>query len=502
MSEKDILLKEETILGLNEHIRIRREKSSIIVYWAEHNAGVNERGETIDTSGNYCFTSSVAMMLALFDGKRSLKEVFQMVQFIWEEPSLTFVDLCKELEKFILNVPPLNIKIPVLIEVTEDKKQKFIHYDPEDFVIKGDKFLPQEATVLQFPITTVLMPTLDCVTDCVYCYMGRHLAPKYSFLPFSRWKELLDEMGEYQLSGLGFAGGDPMCYEHTIDMLEIASTFNPPVHISVATKSYISQEVARRLSHISDLEFQISLDSTVPKIADAMTRKKGYCKQAIESIKNLMAAGVNLAVKAVVTPLNIQSMPQTILDLHNLGVKTIRATIYVRSVWHHKDELFNKMNEWEEYGKQVEEIEAKHGFKIIMQGGAPAPEINESQGQNQKSWNERNECTVGKKQVVILPDGSLIGCEQLPQTPECFLGNVAKDSLYNVWNSESFKTKSYDIPMEKYKGTVCYNCKEFEGCHSANGKGYCMRESYRIFGTIYAPCPGCPYNDKKPPRMQ
>ena len=104
--------------------------------------------------------------------------------------------------------------------------------------------------------------------------------------------------------------------------------------------------------------------------------------------------------------------------------------------------------------------------------------------------------------MIILPDGNLLGCEQIPQKPEYFLGNIAKDSLYNIWNSKSFKKKAYDIPMEKYKGTTCYNCPEFRECHSALGKGYCMIESYKLFGTIYAPDVNCPYIDKKLPRQK
>lgn len=505
---KYVLLKEETVLGLNEYVRLRREEYGVLLYWSVGFTSVD--GDVINTSKSQSVPSSTAMMLALFDGKRPLKEIFQAVKYIWNKPSITFDGFCKGVEKFILlNVEPFQLEVPMLIEVTEEKKQKFMRYDPESFVIKGDKFSPPKITAAKFPISVNPMPSMDCVTDCVYCYMGRHIAPKYSSLPFARWKELLEEMAKYQLSELGFGGGDPMCYEHIIDMLKIASTFDPPTALNISTKTYISPEVAQRLARIPRLDFQISLDSTNLKIADAMVQRKGYGKQAMESIKNLMTAGLTPAVKAVVTPLNIHTVPQTILDLHNLEIQIIRVASYNRSVWHHKKELFNKVSEWKELKKRVDEIQGKYGFKIQMQGDTPQenPEPLKSFEERKKRWNERSGCTIGKKQVVILPDGSLIGCEQIPQIPEFFLGNVAHDSLYDVWNSEAFKKKAYNIPREKYKGTACYDCeeKEFKECHSASGKGYCMRESYKLFRTIYAPDPNCPYIDQKKfklPRQQ
>ncbi|MCK4905649.1 radical SAM protein [bacterium] len=499
MGKSNIFLEEETVLGINKYVRLRQEKSGVILYWSVERIGI---GDEIDSSKMSSLSSSTAMILALFDGKRSLKEIFQAVKYIWDNPPLTFIEFCKELEQFtVKKAPPLNLEAPVLIEVTKDNiKQKIMHYAPESFVIKGDKISAPELMTFKFPITLGIMPSMKCFTDCIYCYMGRHMAPKYSSLPFSRWKELLSEMEEYQLGEIAFGGGDPMCYEYIVDMLEIIGTFNPPTVITLATKSYISTEVARRLSKIPRLELQISLDSTDPKIADAMTQRKGYGEKAIESIKNCLSAGLSMAVKAVVTPLNIKAMPQTILDLHNLGVYPVRAALYGRSMFRHKDELFNKTNEYEEFERSVKEIQAKHGFKVQLQGGYPQED--EFPEQPEMSWKKRSRCTAGREQVVILPDGSLIGCEQIPQIPEYFFGSVAKDSLYDVWNSESFKKKAYDIPMEKYKGTACYGCKEFKECHSAFGQGYCMRESYRLYGTIYAPSPGCPYTDKKLPRQQ
>ncbi|MFX0196189.1 MAG: radical SAM protein [Candidatus Hodarchaeota archaeon] len=493
-AEKSIHLNEKTVLGMDETVRLRREEDSVLLY-----TSMRQGEETDEMAGvHYNVTSSVAVALALFDGQQPLKEVFETVNYIWDKlQGLTFDKFCQSLEPFIIpNSKPLELKFPVLIEATSDNKERIrSYYDPKSLIIEGDKYCPFKSRRLKFPKRVDIMPTMACATDCVYCYMDRKHQSQDNIMPLERWKELLAEMEPYQLATLDMAGGDPMCYEHILDLLEIIGMFSPPTHTLLSTKCYISPEVAQRLAKMPHVNFQISLDSTDPDIADAMTRRKGFCAKAIESIKNCVAAGLPVAAKAVLTPLNSKSIPQTILDLGDMGVDTIRIACYGTSYFHHTDDLFNSKKEWNEMSEKVERIKAERGLKVQLQNGPPGAMADEfkSQEERAKRWAERSLCTAGKSQITILGDGNLIGCEQLPQSPEYSWGNVANDSLYNVWNSDAFMQKACNIPRDKYEGTACFTCEEFEECHSSLGLGYCFREAYYSFDTIYAPPAGCPH---------
>jgi radical SAM protein with 4Fe4S-binding SPASM domain len=495
-AEKSVHLNEETVLGLDESIRLRREEGGVILYTSKK-FDIND-GDI--SSITHCLPSSAAIVLSLFDGQRHLKEVFETVNDIWDKPEgVTFDNFCQTLEQFIIpNSPPLNVRFPVLIEATSDNKERIRSwYDPESMIIEGDKFCQLKSRRLKFPSRVMLMPTMACATDCVYCYMGRSHRPQDNSIPLERWRELLAEIEQYHLAAVDFGGGDPMCYEHMVDLLEIIGKFNPPTQTVLSTKCYISPEVAQLFAKMPGLDFQISIDSTDPDIADAMTRRKGYCDRAIESIKNCLAAGVPVSAKAVVTPKSYETLPQTVLDLGDMGVKTIRLACYGTSHYHHSDDHYNSKEEWDELEEKVERIKAERGLDVQLQNGPPGTLADDakSQEERRKRWDERSLCTAGRSQIVILGDGNLIGCEQIPMRPEYFWGNVANDSLYNVWNSDAFMQKACNIPRDKYEGTACYTCEEYEQCHSTYGLGYCFREAFYTFDTLYAPPPGCPYRE-------
>ena len=83
----------------------------------------------------------------------------------------------------------------------------------------------------------------------------------------------------------------------------------------------------------------------------------------------------------------------------------------------------------------------------------------------------------------------MILCDQVPQSGEFVVGDVVKQSLMEVWNSDEIK-RFTDPPVEKFKDSVCYDCGDFDACHKEFG--YCFRDSYFNYGTIYAPPPNCP----------
>jgi radical SAM protein with 4Fe4S-binding SPASM domain len=116
-----------------------------------------------------------------------------------------------------------------------------------------------------------------------------------------------------------------------------------------------------------------------------------------------------------------------------------------------------------------------------------------SEESREKEFSGFPRCGVGRSCVIIAPGGAVIGCEQAPQTGEFILGNVRKQSLLEVWQSEKM-ARFMAVTREQYKGTVCEDCERFDGCYKE--KGGCFIESIRAYGTRFAPHPLCP---KAPP---
>ncbi len=189
---------------------------------------------------------------------------------------------------------------------------------------------------LPFPSSILWLVTNQCPVKCQYCYMHRTPVPQAEMLPWDRSREILHEAGEGGVMSIGISGGDPMRYNRIFDLLDLLAElgFEP---VDLPTKSYVSAETARRLARCRNVRaFQCSLDSTVPEIADFMVQTPGFCEWTLKSLRNCVDAGLNVNIKAVITPYNLPTIPKLYRDVRAMGVKVILAT-YCRSGFWHKD---------------------------------------------------------------------------------------------------------------------------------------------------------------------
>jgi radical SAM protein with 4Fe4S-binding SPASM domain len=90
--------------------------------------------------------------------------------------------------------------------------------------------------------------------------------------------------------------------------------------------------------------------------------------------------------------------------------------------------------------------------------------------------------------MQIAPDGLVTLCEQMPQTKEHTIGDVRKQTIMEIWNSD--RLLHYIYPDEdRFKGTACFDCGHFEECHRASG--HCFRDALFFHGSRYMPV-NCP----------
>jgi MoaA/NifB/PqqE/SkfB family radical SAM enzyme len=59
----------------------------------------------------------------------------------------------------------------------------------------------------------------------------------------------------------------------------------------------------------------------------------------------------------------------------------------------------------------------------------------------------------------------------------------------DVWNGEELLNFAYP-PREKFLGSACYDCPDLMDCQSK--AGYCFRDAFFNYGTVYGPPPKCP----------
>lgn len=108
-----------------------------------------------------------------------------------------------------------------------------------------------------------------------------------------------------------------------------------------------------------------------------------------------------------------------------------------------------------------------------------------------KSFTNRAICTGGTRNAVLLPNGDLTICEELYDHPQFILGNIKRNSLNEIWNSDKAKAL-YNMSDKLNQHSACRNCGDFANCR--NNEGVCWKMILMAYGMDNwdYPDPRCP----------
>lgn len=97
-----------------------------------------------------------------------------------------------------------------------------------------------------------------------------------------------------------------------------------------------------------------------------------------------------------------------------------------------------------------------------------------------KNYDERSRCSANFYAFIVLPDGKVTICEELYWHPQFIIGDLSKQSIMEVWNSER-AVELYKITKEKVRDeSACKSCDQFEPCHIY--KGVCWKDVLYAYG--------------------
>jgi len=434
--------------------------------------------------------------LALCDGHRTIGEVAAAIAYIYEDvnprEALSFV------RRVLSAIASDEMGESRLCNCKGKLPPGHRKYRPADFVAPNqDPFLFGR---LSIPLSLLFIPSNRCETNCIYCYAERHPISPSDELPTERWLEIIDEAAEIGIDMISFSGGDPFTRRDIDRILEHLLSYE--FKMDFPTKCYISLERAARWAEIGMASplvlVQISIDGPNPLIADFMAGSKGFYHRAMESIKNLIACGIRVRTNTVFTPYNVTGGPELARQLYELNVYEAGFTNYARSHYRHDDKLFLSLDQVQWIRDKLNAFRDEVGWKQMFCNVDIVDYRNKSVEERRESWTTRAGCSGGTTAMCITADGSVILCEQVPVRPPFVVGNVSHQSLMDIWNSDRLLEEIYP-PKDKFKGTACFDCEEFDECHAV--KGRCFRDSFFAFGTVYGPPPACPYAPPGPRMM-
>lgn len=434
-----------------------------------------------------------AIFLSKFTGEKNIVEI---VHDLSEEYSIPEEKIRLIIDQFINN-SPFSVKYDgytfsfpenVLVKNTQKITRKDLNTDdyrifpPYDFETKR----------LEKPKNILFVLNLQCKTDCIYCYANRKV--NYKPLTTSRILELIEEASCLGVRRFDLSGGEVLLHKDWETIIKKLIECNLTPYIS--TKVPVCEDTIGKLRDMGMKEIQFSLDCVDPVILSRTLHvSETYLAQMQESIRIADRQGLDIIIKSTLTKetCTIGEMRKLIAFLttiRNLKKYTFTPVGYS----HYKtvdayDKLKPTLKEIDEVIEDVERNNPHLHFDIQWDMGAI--HYREEYKSTEK-FRDRAFCTGNMTGLTILPDGKVTLCEELYWNENLQLGDLTKQSISEVWNSDRAKALAYPIQQEFPQDSYCRICPDFAKCRYK--RGICWKEVIAFYGKenwLY-PDPRCP----------
>lgn len=161
------------------------------------------------------------------------------------------------------------------------------------------------------PVTETIIIGLSCNEKCYFCNTDK-FAENYCKTPLEI-EQKLDEYRSKGLTDIQVTGGEPTIMPHFFKTLKLASE-KGFVGLGIQTNaitSYYPSFVEKLKNHNVSSAFA-SLHSHIPQVHDQITRVPNSFKYALQGIKNLLNADIDVTISLVVNLLNYPYLVNTI----------------------------------------------------------------------------------------------------------------------------------------------------------------------------------------------
>ncbi len=285
------------------------------------------------------------------------------------------------------------------------------------YILPG-KFKPRLTD--KFPAVILCEVTNRCNLSCSMCF-NPTLKRTKGFMDMELYRKIVDEVSKHQevfFQPLG--SGEPLLHPKFPEMLEYAKSKKLDKVGTTTNAMLLTPEMTDRIIHNLDVIF-ISLDSNNKKVLEKVRKGSDYDK-IVSNLDYFLKKKKKLGKPYTI--LNFVLMEETKNELEE-----------VKRVW--GDRFDNiQIFKWHSWIRTVKG-EENDRTKLT---GFPCYQL----------WH----------QTFICWDGSVNLCCKDPEAREV-MGQLNKQSLYEVWHGERYKEFRKRMITDNLKGTVCAQCDEF-----------------------------------------
>ncbi|OIP40709.1 hypothetical protein AUJ95_04265 [Candidatus Desantisbacteria bacterium CG2_30_40_21] len=314
--------------------------------------------------------------------------------------------------------------------------------------------------------------TSKCNLNCVHCYNSSSINPQSGEMPLDDAMGVLQRLRDYGVEDLNYGGGENTMVPQFWTIARYAKKLG--FHQSLTTNGTLMDEaMADDCAELfDDVGVSIDFHQAMDNDKFRLSMGGGTFTKAVHAAKLLVERKVNMEVVMCLNRLNCK--PETLQGMiemcEGLGVGSLRMNTF-RPVGRGEYDTQLTMNpqELEQAYRFFFDKMSKNSTKITT----PDPLFSLLGGQYMTDIG----CPCGKTSMRIQSNGDVTPCVFMPISA----GNILRDSIDDIHNSELFQRFQHQEPIGK-----CTICPRWNIC-----KGGCIGRKWALNGSFDGPDPLC-----------
>lgn len=297
------------------------------------------------------------------------------------------------------------------------------------------------------PYRMDLVLTYHCNINCSHCYNQRRDSAE---LKTEDWKKIIKTLWDNGVPHVDFTGGEPTLRADLPELIGYAEDLGMITGLLSNGVRLADQKFVASLKEAGLDYVQITLESHRPEIHNRMVGSNSF-DETVQGIKNAVAQDIHVITNSTVTTVNRDSMDGLVAFLKSLGVRSFAVNSIIRAG---KSRRQNDGLSETEIRPLLEELRRRAGqeeMKFTWYTPTQYCRLNPVEldlGVKQ--------CTAGKYNLAIEPDGTVIPCQSFFRP----LGNILNDPFQKIYGHDFLVSlRRRDWAMEK-----CRECEWLATC--------------------------------------
>jgi radical SAM protein with 4Fe4S-binding SPASM domain len=302
-------------------------------------------------------------------------------------------------------------------------------------------------TPVSAPYRMDLALTYRCNINCSHCYNQRRESAE---LTTSDWKKIIKILWDQGIPHVDFTGGEPTMRDDLIELITYAEDLGVITGLLTNGVRLADETYVRRLKQAGLDYVQVTLESQREDIHNRMVASDSF-RHTVQGIRNIVEQGIHVLTNSTITRANHAHMEGLVPFLKSLGVRSfaVNSIIKAGKSRHQNDGLSEK--ELLPVITRLRQLAEQEGMKFTWYTPTQYCRLNPVEldlGVKQ--------CTAGKYNLAIEPDGTVIPCQSFFRP----LGNILNDPFEKIYQHDFLVSlRRRDWAMDK-----CRECEWLPSC--------------------------------------